>query len=264
AYGLVETAEYTMFMFGTPLGSALAGAFGNQLTFFITGAVLAAGAFAGYVGMPDVHSMKKTPAPDKSPGPLSQPNGPFRLMYEAVSDRKVQTSLLAIFFVSIGFTVFRVYLTQYGAAGPFIVAIMAAASVFAAVPIGRLLDTTKRRSTFMAVGFLVEGLALAFIFYEPNDLTVIVWALVFGVAVMLVRVPQAVVIAERTIVENRASAMGANHGVEHIGYGVGAFLGGLLLVYFGFSTLDTFWLVALISAAFGLALIPLARSLKLA
>ena len=166
---------------------------------------------------------------------------------------------------------FRVYLTQYGntaspslLVGPYVVSIMALASVLAAVPIGRLIDVTKKRSMIMAVGFLVEGVALALIFFQPSPLSLVLWSVVFGVAIMLVRVPQAVIIAERTIVENRASAMGTNHGVEHIGYGVGAFLGGVLLLFLGFTTLQTFWFVAGLSAAFGLALFAAIRKLKMA
>lgn len=263
AYGLVETAEYTMFMFGTPLGSVLAGAFGNQATFYITAAILAAGAFAGYFGMPESATQPSLAGTTPSIGSGRGIRGKLSVVAAAARDPKISTSLVAIFFVSVGFTVFRVYLTQYGFSGPYVVALMAAASVFAAVPIGQLVDTTKKRTLFMVLGFLVEGLALALIFYQPSAISLILWALVFGVAVMLVRVPQAVVIAERTVVENRASAMGANHGVEHIGYGVGAFIGGILLVVAGFTTFDTFLLVAAISAGFGVVLLLLSRALKM-
>lgn len=268
-YGLVETAEYTMFMFGTPLGFALAQFYGNQITFYITGTILLAGAIAALVGMPEHRTILG--AADASPGAPTPALARWGQFYKAISDRQVQVSLLAVFFVSIGFTLFRVYLTQYGntaspslVVGPYVVSIMAFASVLAAVPIGRLIDVTKRRGMFMTAGFIVEGLALAFIFFEPSVLSLILWSVVFGVAVMLVRVPQAVVIAERTTYENRASAMGANHGVEHVGYGVGAFLGGVLLVFVGFTTLETFWLVAIISSAFGVALLPIGRGLKMA
>ena len=270
AYGLVETAEYTMFMFGTPLGFALAQAYGNQSTFYITGAILLVGALAAVIGMPERRSPVSAPAPSGSPAPL-RPFSRWALLYRAVSDREVQVSLAAIFFVSVGFTLFRVYLTQYGntaspslLVGPYVVSIMAFASVLAAVPIGRLVDVTKKRSVIIAVGFLVEGLALALIFFQPSALSLVLWSVVFGVAIMLVRVPQAVIIAERTIVENRASAMRANHGVEHIGYGVGAFLGGVLLLFLGFTTLQTFWFVAGISGAFGVALFIIIRRLKMA
>jgi MFS family permease len=270
AYGLVETAEYTMFMFGTPLGFALAQAFGNQSTFYITGAILLAGALAAMVGMPE----RRTTVPSSATFDAShQTSNPSRwaLLYRAVSDREVQVSLLAIFFVSVGFTMFRVYLTQYGnnaspslVVGPYVVSIMALASVLAAVPIGRLVDVTKKRGVIMAAGFLVEGAALALIFFQPSALSLIVWSVIFGVAIMLVRVPQAVVVAERTVHENRATAMGTNHGIEHVGYGVGAFLGGALLLFLGFTTLETFWFVAGLSLAFGIALFPIIRELKMA
>jgi MFS family permease len=267
AYGLVETAEYAMFMFGTPLGFVLAQAYGNQTTFFITGAILMAGALAALVGMPERRAQGTTFVPQWAKAPAGSR---WRLLYKTISDREVQASLLAVFFVSVGFTVFRVYMTQYGtsgssalAVGPYLVSIMAAASVFAAIPIGRLIDVTKRRGIVMAGGLILEGVALSLIFFEPSVLSLLLWSVVFGAAVMLVRVPQAVVIAERTVVENRASAMGANHGVEHMGYGLGAFLGGLLLLYLGFNTLDTFWFVGGISIVFGIALIPVARRLKM-
>jgi len=270
AYGLVETAEYAMFMFGTPLGFAVAQAYGNQSTFYITGAILLAGALAAVIGMPERRVPLASPAMSSS-GASWRPSTRWALLYRAVSDREVQVSLLAIFFVSVGFTLFRVYLTQYGntastslVVGPYVVSIMAVASVLVAVPIGRLIDVTKRRGIIMAAGFLVEGVALALIFFEPSPLSLVLWSVVFGVGIMLVRVPQAVVIAERTIVENRATAMGANHGVEHIGYGVGAFLGGALLLFLGFTTLETFWFVAGLSLAFGIALFFIIRRLKMA
>ena len=270
AYGLVETAEYAMFMFGTPLGFALAQAYGNQSTFYITGAILLVGALAAMTGMPESRAPVSSPEAPGTRDP-SRPISRWSLLYRAISDREVQVALLAIFFVSVGFTLFRVYLTQYGntaspslLVGPYVVSIMAVASVLAAVPIGRLIDITKKRSMIMAVGFLVEGVALAFIFFEPSPLSLVLWSVVFGVAIMLVRVPQAVIIAERTIVENRASAMGTNHGVEHIGYGVGAFLGGVLLLFLGFTTLETFWFVAGLSLAFGTALFSIIRKLKMA
>ncbi len=268
AYGLVETAEYAMFMFGTPLGFVLAQTYGNEPTFFITGAILMAGALAAVVGMPE---RKGGAGPAVFPPTRSPQESRWRMLFGALRDREVQTSLLAVFFVSVGFTVFRVYMTQYGtggssavAVGPYLVSIMAAASIFAAIPIGKLVDTTRKRALVMAGGFLVEGVALALIFFQPSVLSLLLWSVVFGAAVMLVRVPQAVVIAERTVTENRASAMGANHGVEHVGYGLGAFLGGVLLLYFGFTTLDTFLLVGGISVAFGAALIPVSSRLKMA
>ncbi len=269
AYGLVETAEYAMFMFGTPLGFVLAQAYGNQATFFITGAILMAGALAAFVGMPE---RKGQAAADVFPSAAEAGRSSrWSMLFGALSDREVQTSLLAVFFVSVGFTVFRVYLTQYGsngssavAVGPYLVSIMAAASVFAAVPIGRLIDTTKKRGIVIAAGFLVEGVALSLIFFAPSVLSLLLWSIVFGAAVMLVRVPQAVVIAERTLEGNRASAMGANHGVEHVGYGVGAFLGGMLILYLGFTTFDIFLFIGGISIAFGLVLLPLVWKLKMA
>jgi predicted MFS family arabinose efflux permease len=215
--------------------------------------------------MPDVHGRPSSKLAKVFPNGADSPKPkPLGMLYKAISDPEILASLGSIFFVSVGFTVFRVYLTQYGISGPYIVGVMAVASVFAAVPIGRFLDSTRKRAIFMTIGFLAEGTALSLIFYQPTIPTILLWSLVFGIAVMLIRVPQAVVIAERTILENRATAMGANHGVEHIGYGVGAFLGGILLLLFGFSTLDTFWLVAGISVTFGLALIPLSRTLKMA
>ena len=268
AYGLVETAEYAMFMFGTPLGSLLAQAYGNQSTFLITGLILVAGALAAVVGMPE---RKDKGGPEVFPSVETPRGSRWTLLFGALSDREVQTSLLAVFFVSMGFTVFRVYLTQYGsggtgalANGTYLVFIMAAASVFAAIPIGRLIDVTRRRGIVMAAGFVLGGVALSLIFFQPSVLTLLLWSVVFGAAVMLVRVPQAVVIAERTVTENRASAMGANHGVEHVGYGIGAFLGGILILLFGFTTLQIFLFVGAVTLVFGVLLVPIIWRLKMA
>ncbi len=263
-YGLVETAEYTMFMFGTPLGLVVAQIYGNQLTFIITGVILALGALTAFVGMPEqAHRLPAQTAAAR----VSHPKRiRISLLRAAVADHGVLLSLLSILVVSLGFTVFRIYMTQYGSAGqpavfagPLLVSVMAAASTGSAVPIGWFLDKTRRRTLFMAIGFLAEAMALGLIFLGPTLISLLLWSVVFGVAIMMVRVPQAVIIAERTIFENRAGAMGANHGVEHVGYGLGAFLGGLLVVSFRFTVLQTFWFFALVTLGFGIALLPLAR-----
>src|SRR2546425_249830 len=229
-----------------------------------TSVILALGALTAFVGMPE--QAHRLPAQTGAARVSQAKRIRISLLRAAVADHGVLLSLLSILVVSLGFTVFRIYMTQYGSAGqpavfagPLLVSVMAAASTGSAVPIGWFLDKTRRRTLFMAIGFLAEAMALGLIFLGPTLISLLLWSVVFGVAIMMVRVPQAVIIAERTIFENRAGAMGANHGVEHVGYGLGAFLGGLLVVSFRFTVLQTFWFFALVTLGFGIVLLPLAR-----
>lgn len=271
-YGLVETAEYTMFMFGTPLGAILAQQYGLQITFYLPGGILILGALAAFVGMPERRGLVPSTLSDEvDPKTISMEGGnKIRLLLAAVKDRGVLAALFSIFFVSVGFTVFRLVLTPYGTngqpgiiSGPLLITLMAVASVVSAVPIGYFIDSSKKRTPFMIAGFLGSAAALALIFVAPSPLSLVAWSAVFGVAIMLVRVPQAVVVAERTVLENRAGAMGANHAVEHVGYGAGAFLGGLLLTSYSLSLSDTFLVFGLILLAFGFLLLPLGRLMGL-
>jgi predicted MFS family arabinose efflux permease len=208
--------------------------YGNQWTFIITAVVLALGALTAFIGMPERAQSLLRETGTKHMSEANQSG--ISLLRVAIADQGVLLSLLSVLVVSIGFTVFRIYMTQYGSAGPavfagpLLVSVMAAASVGSAVPIGWLLDKTRRRTLFIAVGFLAEAVALGLIFLGPTPISLLLWSVVFGVAIMMVRVPQAVIIAERTVFGNRAGAMGTNHGVEHVGYGLGAFLGGVLVV----------------------------------
>ena len=282
AYGLVETAEYAMFMFGTPLGFIVAQLYGNTWTFVITGGILLTAALAAVVGMPERRKSAESTASSSQSGEVgktdasltvaanSEPQGQIKLLYKAVQDSGVLIALLAIFFVSMGFTAFRIYMTQYGTSGqavpfvgPYLISIMAIASTLAAVPIGKLVDLSKKRMPVLIVGFVIEAIALVAILVNPTAVTLIAWSVAFGVAIMLVRIPQAVIVAERTQVENRAGAMGANHAVEHIGYGAGAFLGGLFVVSFGLSSLTSFAVFGAVSLVAGLVFLPLWKKLGL-
>ncbi len=286
AYGLIETAEYSMFMFGTPLGFVIAALYGNTSTFIITGGILILAALTAAIGMPERRNGVLTAvtsigagitwdtgrsAVDPRDG-AGAPNSPgqVKMLYQAVGDIGVITALFAVLFVSIGFTAFRIYMTQYGATGqavpfvgPYLVSIMAAASVLSAVPIGKFVDLSRKRVPLLIVGFVLEAISLALILLGPTAFSLIIWSVVFGVAIMLVRVPQAVIVAERTTFQTRAGAMGANHAVEHVGYGVGAFLGGFFALSFGFNFLTSFAIFGVISLGAALALVLLWKKMNL-
>ncbi len=274
AYGLVETAEYAMFMFGTPLGFIVAALYGIIPTFIITGGILLVAGLTAAFGMPERRTYRLVSAAsglDHASTPdVTVHETQARLLYNAIRDGGVLVALLAVFFVSIGFTAFRIYMTQYGTSGqvvplvgPYLVSIMAAASVLAGVPIGRLVDTSRKRVPILVLGLIIESIALAAILVRPNAISLVLWSVVFGVAIMLVRVPQAVIVAERTTIDNRAGAMGANHAVEHVGYGVGAFLGGLLIVFFSLNLFSSFVVFAVVTLVAALVLISLKDKAKL-
>ena len=277
AFGLVETAEYVSFSFAGLLGAALVVEIGFQWTFVLSAfMILAAGAVAA-VGMPELREtasiVATTPPtsslaakPDNvissnSSASSANSNGakpPMASVWvkfgQALKTPGVIISLFSMLLISLGIQVFRnfvpLYSTGNGISSPFLLAlssVVAGAGLIASIPIGAILDKTKRYMLLLVIGLLLSALAFWVIFLYPSAVNLIVWSVIFGIAVSATRVPQAVIIAEDTVRDNRATTMGADHAFEHAGYGIGAFTGGLLISSFGFAgAFQTYAVVMLI------------------
>ena len=265
AFGLVETAEYVSFSFAGLLGAALVVEIGFQWTFVLSAfMILAAGAVAA-VGMPELRetscivtttstasavAAKTDTAGSSNDSSRSQNSGNAKPAMtgiwvqfgHALKTPGVIISLFSMLLISLGIQVFRnfvpLYSTGNGISSPFLLAlssVVAGAGLIASIPIGAILDKTKRYMLLLVIGLLLSAFSFWVIFLYPNALNLIVWSIIFGVAVSATRVPQAVIIAEDTVKDNRATTMGADHAFEHAGYGIGALSGGVLISSFGFA-----------------------------
>jgi MFS family permease len=267
AYGLVETAEYVSFSFAGLLGAALVVVIGFQLTFVISAFLILAGGVVAAVGMPDLRpttSMVTTPvgsgslitdssgknSASKNSGSSTSSDlvaekppmkGIWKTFVQAIRTPSVLISLFSMLLISLGIQVFRNFVPLYSASGnvssPFLLAlssVVAGAGLIASIPIGAFLDKSRKYMMMLVAGLLLAAVSFWIIFLYPDVLDLLVWSVFFGIAVSMTRVPQAVIIAEDTITENRATTMGADHAFEHAGYGIGALSGGLLISAFGF------------------------------
>jgi predicted MFS family arabinose efflux permease len=161
---------------------------------------------------------------------------------QALKNPSVLISLFSMLLISLGIQVFRNFVPLYSTGGSIspaflltLSSVVALAGLIASVPIGAVLDKTKRYMLMLVIGLLLSAGAFWIIFLSPGVFTLVLWSVIFGVAVSVTRVPQAVIIAEDTIRDNRATTMGADHAFEHAGYGIGALSGGFLISSFGFA-----------------------------
>ncbi len=283
AFGLVETAEYVSFSFAGLLGAALVVEIGFQWTFVLSALMILAAGGVAAAGMPELRetasivttTTTSTLAAAKSDSTISSNSnnsdstkpamtGVWVKFGQALKTPGVIISLFSMLLISLGIQVFRnfvpLYSTGNGISSPFLLAlssVVAGAGLIASIPIGAILDKTKRYMLLLVIGLLLSALSFWIIFLYPSALNLIVWSVIFGFAVSATRVPQAVIIAEDTMKDNRATTMGADHAFEHAGYGIGAFSGGFLISSLGFT--GAFQTYAIVMLLGGLAILAVYR-----
>jgi predicted MFS family arabinose efflux permease len=173
----------------------------------------------------------------------------------------ITATLLTTFFMSLALQAFYIYLPlfargvsnilgPYGSTSGFLSTLAAEASIVLMVPLGFAVDATKRRMPWLISGLLVGSFSLVIVYVLRGFLFLASAALIFGFALATARVSQAVILAEGSAVENRATVMGTNHAVEHAGFGVGALVRGTLFALFGLgNTFGDLAFVLLLTAA---------------
>jgi predicted MFS family arabinose efflux permease len=117
---------------------------------------------------------------------------------------------------------------------PIFASLMAATGLFLMFPFGIIEDSTRRRMPYLSIGLIIGSISLASVFLFPSLFGLLAASLVFGVSLAMSRVSQLVILAERSTPKSRAAVMGTNHAVEHAGYGIGAFIGGVVVALYGF------------------------------
>lgn len=290
AYGLVQLARFSSFSFGPALGGIVSTLIGRELTFITSGALLIGGGIAAAIGMPELRKFASIPKVLPTSGITHTSTakimaghvmdmhghdehgheaGNLKMFIEALKNTIVGAALVTTFFMAIGTQAFRTFVPTFGSrigAPDFIIgafiSVEAAASIVAAIPVGKVVDATGRRMPLLVIGLLVAGFSLGLMFVIPETTSLVIWSLVFGVAVAMTRVSQAVMIAEKTSVGNRAATMGTNHAFEHAGYGIGALSGGFLIGTLGFVPAFRIFTSVLLIVAVGFFLFAQRKKIK--
>lgn len=164
--------------------------------------------------------------------------------FSAFRDPVISATLLTTLLMSLALQAFYIYIPLFAFGltstlpilailAPALASVAAGTSVILMFPFGVVVDSTKRRMPLLVAGLLIGSSSLILVFFNRALPSLVVAAFIFGVALAMARVSQAVLLSERSTFENRAAIMGTNHGVEHAGYGMGAILGGTLIALFG-------------------------------
>ena len=83
---------------------------------------------------------------------------------------------------------------------------------------------------YLVAGLIGAAASLSIVFFfRDRRVTFCLAAVAFGLCIGAVRVSQLVILAEASHPSNRATIMGTNHALEHVGYGVARSLIGLLI-----------------------------------
>lgn len=270
-YGLVESAEFGGFAFGPALGTLVAFEVGRIGTFEISGLLLLISAILAYFTMRrDTHILarekileavhlehRQENVPHNHSGSENVSWGDFLSSFKNVV---LGVTLLTTVIASLAFSGFFYYVPLYaqklassipvlGELYPIFASIMAATGLILMLPFGIIEDVTDRRMPYLSIGLIIGSISLASVFLFPSLFGLLAASLVFGVSLAMSRVSQLVILAERSTIKSRAAVMGTNHAMEHAGYGIGAFVGGVVVALYGFvATFRDLSLVLLVAA----------------
>ena len=287
AYGLVDGAEFAGYAFGPALGTTVAFLYSRTVVFELSSVMLLISAGLAVVFMPEIRQASGTAAPtpmimgashdhdDEDEGSHHDAHSHSASWADYVNAFRtpiVGVALLTTLVGAIGFSAFFSFVPLYsqrieGLVPQFkylfgyFASIMAITGVLFMVPLGHYEDRTERRMPYLVAGLIGASASLSIVFFfPPSVVSFIVAAVAYGLSIGAVRVSQLVILAEASHPTNRAAIMGTNHALEHVGYGLAAFLVGTLIALQGFLT--AFRSLSIILIVAGVAFLIYARWAK--
>jgi MFS family permease len=279
-YGLVEGAEFLGYAFGPSIGAVLSVVYGRFILFGVSGIVLLFAAIIGFLFMKsDSDILRERASVGTGVGQLaSLPEthshvATWNDFVSAFRTRIVGVVLVTTLLASLGFSAFFYYVPLFaqslaskipllGSIYPVFQSIVAGVGFLMMIPFGHIEDTSQRRMPYLVVGFVVGAIALALAFSFPSVPGLISASVVFGFSLAMTRVSQLVILAEHSTVTNRAGVMGTNHALEHTGYGIGSFVGGVV-VAITHSFIETFQGLSVFLVLTGIAFLVYAISRRI-
>lgn len=274
AYGLVDGAEFAGYAFGPALGTTVAFAFNRTVVFEMSTLLLLASAGLAVVFMPEIRHLPPIPHAHHGEEDKEFEDARHEEMHEhgatwgdyvnAFRTPIVGVALLTTLVGAIGFSAFfsfvplyaydlRAFVTSFKLLWGYFASIMAVSGVLFMVPFGHYADKSQRRMPYLVAGLIGAAASLSVVFFFPASVPSFLLASVaFGLSIGVVRVSQLVILAEASHPTNRAAIMGTNHALEHVGYGVAAFVTGSLIAWFGgFDNAFRFLSLVLVLAGLG-------------
>jgi MFS family permease len=294
AYGLVDGAEFAGYAFGPALGTTVAYLTDSTTAVFeMSTVMLLVSAGLAVVFMPEIRPASAVLAApmimgashdhdehdDHDAGPHAGAHSHSATWGDYVNAFRtpvVGVALLTTLVGAIGFSAFFSFVPLYArtleAVVPqfrylfgYFASIMAITGVLFMVPLGHYEDRTERRMPYLVAGLIGAACSLSIVFFFPPSLpSFLVAAVAYGLSIGAVRVSQLVILAEASHASNRAAIMGTNHALEHVGYGLAAFLIGALIALPGAlgGFVNAFRILSLILVVAGLAFLVYARWAK--
>jgi MFS family permease len=290
AYGLVDGAEFAGYAFGPALGTTVAFLADSRTAVFeMSTVMLLISAGLAVVFMPEIRSgvagtavpaiMGASPDHDHDEGSHAEAHSHSATWADYVNAFRtpiVGVALLTTLVGAIGFSAFFSFVPLYaqrleGLVPPFkylfgyFASIMAVTGILFMVPLGHYEDRTERRMPYLVAGLVGAAASLSIVFFFPASLpSFLIAAVAYGLSIGAVRVSQLVILAEASHSTNRAAIMGTNHALEHVGYGLAAFLIGTLIALPGAlgGFANAFRILSLILIVAGLAFLVYARWAK--
>jgi MFS family permease len=286
AYGLVDGAEFAGYAFGPALGTTVAFLTNSRTAVFeMSTVMLLISAGLAVVFMPEIRPASGASGAsmifgashdhDEDEGSHHDAHSHSASWTDYVNAFRtpiVGVALLTTLVGAIGFSAFFSFVPLYalrldGLVPQFkylfgyFASIMAITGVLFMVPLGHYEDRTERRMPYLVAGLIGASASLSIVFFFPPSLvSFIIAAVAYGLSIGAVRVSQLVILAEASHPSNRAAIMGTNHALEHVGYGLAAFLIGTFIALQGFA--NAFRSLSVILIVAGVAFLIYARWAK--
>ncbi len=289
AYGLVDGAEFAGYAFGPALGTTVAFLTDSRTDVFeMSTAMLLISAVLAVYFMPEIRPgslavaapaiMGASHDHDEGGVPHHDDHGhsheaTWGDYVNAFRTPIVGVALATTLVGAVGFSAFFSFVPLYAQTLKYAVpsfaylwgyfaSIMAVTGVAFMVPVGHYEDKTDRRMPYLVAGLVGAAASLSLVFFlQASVVSFVIAAVAFGLSIGVVRVSQLVILAEASNRENRAAIMGTNHAMEHVGYGLAAFVTGSLIAFTGGFD-NAFRFLSLVLLIAGLAFLLYARRAK--